>query len=191
MARARAERRRAKAPTRPVPKKRADRATGAKRGARSTRPAAKAKPGRVAARAAPRPSNAELMLLALARDVAGTGVVAAGGAQPPLVGALERVAAAFGPAAPLSRALAQAWVGSRSDKTRALALVWAREQLRLGLQDTLIAAGHDGAVGAIPSETLAWLLLAACESLAHEPSAAVPDRVRALLELAGPVDERA
>jgi hypothetical protein len=148
------------------------------------------KSGRDAARATPRPSNAELMLLALARDVAGPATVAAAGPQPPLVGVLERVTAAFGPAAPLSRALAQAWVGSRGDKTRALALVWAREQLRLGLQDTLIAAGHDGAVRAIPSETLAWLLLAACESLAHEPSAAVPDRVRALLALAGPFDER-
>jgi hypothetical protein len=38
---------------------------------------------------------------------------------------------------------------------------------------------------ALPAETLAWLVLAACEALAYEPPSAAPDRVRLLLELTG------
>jgi hypothetical protein len=130
------------------------------------------------------PSPAELMLLGLARDI-DPPPASGGGSRPALAAVVEHVASAFDPGAPLPRALYQAWVDSRTDKTRALALAWAREQLRLGLEDVLNAAGRPDAPRAIPGPTLAWLLLAAFESLAHEPAAAVSDRVRALLDLAG------
>jgi hypothetical protein len=124
------------------------------------------------------------MLLGLARDI-DPPLTPAGGARPALVAVVEHVASAFDPGAPLPRALHQAWADSRTDKTRALALAWAREQLRLGLEVVLQAAGRPDAPRTIPGPTLAWLLLAAFESLAHEPAAAVSDRVRALLDLAG------
>ena len=124
------------------------------------------------------------MLLGLARDI-DPPLTSGGEARPGLAVVVERVASAFDPGAPLPRALYQAWADSRADKTRALALAWAREQLRLGLEDVLQAAGRPDAPRAIPGPTLAWLLLAAFESLAHEPAAAVSDRVRALLDLAG------
>ena len=38
---------------------------------------------------------------------------------------------------------------------------------------------------ALTPDTLAWLLLAACESIAYEPPSAVADRVRTVLELSG------
>jgi hypothetical protein len=130
------------------------------------------------------PSPAELMLLGLARDI-DPPLTSSGGARPGLAVVVERVASAFDPGAPLPRALYQAWADSRADKTRALALAWAREQLRLGIEDVLQAEGRPDTPRAIPGPTLAWLLLAAFESLAHEPAAAVSDRVRALLDLAG------
>ena len=65
-----------------------------------------------------------------------------------------------------------------------LALAWAREQVRLALEERLIRAPARGAAAADPA-TRAWLLLAAAESIAHEPPAAVADRLRALLELTG------
>jgi len=68
----------------------------------------------------------------------------------------------------------------------ALALAWAREQVRLSLQEIVEATPKDqrGRIEATP-DTLAWILLAGCEALAHEPASAVADRVRALLELIG------
>ena len=100
--------------------------------------------------------------------------------------ALCALAAAYGPDAQLPKAVQHAWLASRADKTAALALAWAREQLRLGLQE-VIEATPPSARGALPlpAETLAWLLLAACESLAHEPPSAAVDRLRLLLELTG------
>jgi hypothetical protein len=70
---------------------------------------------------------------------------------------------------------------------RALALGWAREQARLALRDVLDRAAKAGAVRTdLDRDTLAWLLLAAGEALRHEPPDAVPDRLRALLELVRP-----
>jgi hypothetical protein len=137
------------------------------------RPRAPRRPNLVTA---PRPTPAERRLLGLAREIA----------RLPLAAALERLAAAWAPGGPLLRDVAEAWVRSRSDKTSALALAWAREQVRLSLQEIIEEIPKDkrGRIEATP-DTLAWVLLAGCEALAHEPPSAVADRVRALLELTG------
>jgi hypothetical protein len=83
----------------------------------------------------------------------------------------------------LPPALAAARIGARRDKTRALALAWAREQLRLGLGEILARAAAAGDLRvALAAEPLAWCVLAACESLADEPPQAAPDRIRFLAE---------
>ena len=108
---------------------------------------------------------------------------AAKGDQP--VGAVLRVlAAAYAPTAPLPRAVARAWLAGRGDKTQTLALAWARENVRLALEETLVRAPYQGTLpGAADSR--ASLLLAACEAIAQEPPAAGVDRLRTLLELTG------
>ncbi len=143
---------------------------------------------RVAASTAPIPAppapalSAETELLALARTVAAS---TASEAAPPgaVTTALAALAAAFQAGGALPRALAQARMEALTDKTRALALAWAREQLRLALGDVLDRAATAAAprVG-LATETLAWVLLAACEALADEPLQAAPDRIRALEE---------
>jgi hypothetical protein len=122
-------------------------------------------------------SEAETRLLALAREIEGFGADA-------LPRAVHALAAAYGPQAEVPNAVYRAWIGTRDDKTATLALAWAREQLRLALQD-VIEATPPSARGALPlpAETLSWLLLAACEALAHEPPSAAADRLRLLLEL--------
>jgi hypothetical protein len=153
-----------------------------KRAARR-RPARRAKPAtRPATRPAPRhhatpPADAERRLLALAREMETLGADA-------LPGAIRTLAAAYAPDGELPIAVHRAWLAARTDKTAALALAWAREQLRLGLQ-AVIEATPPSARGvlALPSDTLAWLLLAACESLAHEPPSAAADRLRTLLSV--------
>ena len=80
----------------------------------------------------------------------------------------------------MPRAVRRAWLAGRGDKTATLALAWAREQVRMALEEIL--ARSRPAVG-LSADTHAWVLLAACEALAHEPPAAVPDRLRALGEL--------
>jgi Flp pilus assembly protein CpaB len=118
-------------------------------------------------------------LLTLAREIEGLGADA-------LPSAVRALAVAYAPDGELAAAVQRAWLASRADKTATLALAWAREQLRLALQG-VIEATPPSARGtlALPTETLAWLLLAACESLAHEPPSAVADRLRLLLELTG------
>ena len=125
------------------------------------------------------PSQAEARLLALAREMEGWGADA-------LPRAIRALAAAYAPDAELPKLVQRAWLHSRDDKTAALALAWAREQLRLALE-AVLAATPPSARGtlALPVDTLAWLLLAACESLAYEPPAAAADRLRLLLELTG------
>ena len=134
------------------------------------------------ARPAPRArvttSEAETRWLALARELA----------APPLdtdiAAALRRLAAAHAPDAPLPRAVARAWLRGRDDKTAALALAWAREQVRLALEEILARTPARGALAG-DTETRAWLLLAAAEAIAQEPPAAAADRLRMLLELTG------
>lgn len=100
--------------------------------------------------------------------------------------AVRALAAAYAPDAELPAAVHRAWLAARDDKTATLALAWAREQLRLGLQGVIEATPPSarGVLG-LPAETLAWLVLAACESLAHEPPSAAADRLRLLLHLTG------
>ncbi len=125
---------------------------------------------------AQRPTPAEAQLLRLAREITGL----------PLAAALETLAAAWTPGAPLPHVIAQALLRRPADKTSALALAWAREQVRLALEETVAASPRPERrrIEAGP-DMLAWLLLAACESIAHEPPSAVADRVRAILELSG------
>src|SRR5262249_23210603 len=82
----------------------------------------------------PRPSPAESALLALARAL--TGVMSSESTpRQALTVALDTLAAAFETDAPLPRALAHARSAALADKTRALALAWSREQLRLSLAE--------------------------------------------------------
>lgn len=124
-------------------------------------------------------SAAERQLLALARRI-GTGVDEAAA----LPAALHTLTAEYSAEAALPRAMCGAWLGTRKDKTAALALAWAREQVRLALCDVLERARTRRALS-VDSDTLAWLLLAACEALAYEPASAVADRVRVLFEITG------
>jgi hypothetical protein len=153
------------------------RAAGRRRVARRPPPARR--PPSSPRQPAAAPTDAERRLLALAREMEGLAADA-------LPSAVRALAAAYAPDGELAVAVQRAWLASRTDKTATLALAWAREQLRLGVQG-VIEATPPSARGALalPAETLAWLLLAACESLAHEPPSAVPDRLRLLLQLTG------
>jgi len=123
----------------------------------------------------PRPTRAETLLLALAKDLAGA----------PLDGALRKLADAFAPSAELPREVYGAWIKSRREKTASLALSWAREQVRLSLEETIAHSPRGRPAVGLTPDMLAWLLLAACEAIAHEPPSAVADRVRIVLELSG------
>jgi hypothetical protein len=144
--------------------------------ARSARRPA-ARPTRPVRIALPRPSRAEILLLTLAKALA----------DAPLDGALRRITEAFTPGAELPREVYSAWIKARREKTASLALSWAREQLRLSLEETLARSPRTGPTLGLTPDTLAWLLLAACEAIAHEPPSAVADRVRIVLELSGHV----
>ena len=122
----------------------------------------------------PRPARAETLLLTLAKDLAGA----------PLDGAVRQLAEAFTHSAELPREVFVAWIKSRREKTASLALSWAREQVRLSLEETIARSSKRPGPELAP-DTLAWLLLAACEAMAHEPPSAVADRVRTVLELSG------
>ena len=124
------------------------------------------------------PSEAEQRLLTLARELSGLG-------RDALPRALRALAAAYAPEAPLPRAIARAFLQARGDKTRTLALAWAREQVRLALQELLEATPPSARGMASSPDTLAWLLLAGAEALAKEPPAAASDRLKALAALTG------
>jgi hypothetical protein len=121
------------------------------------------------------PGPAESALLSLARQLSALPPDASSAA------ALEILAGAHAPGAPLPRALATAWARARDDKTAALALAWAREQVRLALEEILAREPRRPPLGDVG--TVAWLLLAAVESIAHDLPAAATDRLRVLLDL--------
>ena len=125
--------------------------------------------------AIPRPSRAETLLLTLAKDLAGA----------PLDRALRAIADAFAPGAELPHEVFNAWIKTRHEKAASLALSWAREQLRLSLEETITRSPKGRPAHGLAPDALAWLLLAACEAIAHEPPSAVADRVRTVLELSG------
>jgi hypothetical protein len=129
-----------------------------------------------------RPSAAETALLTLARTL--TAVTASERSpRAAVTTALDVLGVAFEAGARLPRALAQARTTGLRDEACALAIGWAREQLRLSLGEILEGAAAAGAVQVtLPAESLAWLVLAACEALADEPPQAAPDRLRLLAE---------
>ena len=104
----------------------------------------------------PRPAPAELLLLDLAKELAEL----TRDAEPTRALSLPllKLAAAYGPSESLPHEVFRAWVRSRSDKTAALALAWAREQVRLGLQEVVERAKGARSRVEIDSETFAWLL---------------------------------
>ena len=108
------------------------------------------------------------------------------GTQPGAVpSALRALADAYAPDGALPGALFAAWSASRDDKTAALALAWAREQVRLALQEAIERGPRLPPRRPPAPETLAWLLLAGAEAICQEPPSAAADRLRALLDLAG------
>jgi hypothetical protein len=114
-------------------------------------------------------------LLALARELSALPRTAE------LHAAVAALAAAYAPEGSLVAALRQESSRAPADKTARLALGWAREQVRLALVDVLHRARGARQLRAEGEvETLAWLWLAACEALVHEPTTAVPDRVHTL-----------
>lgn len=127
------------------------------------------------------PSPAETALLALARTL----TAETGGDLAPraaVMKLLDVLAHAFQAGARLPRALARART-ARTDEARALAMAWAREQLRLSVGEILARAADAGELSvALPAESVAWLVLAACEALADEPPQAAPDRLRLLAD---------
>jgi hypothetical protein len=129
--------------------------------------------------ARPPTSHAEGELLALARAVAEIDASGAGA----LDTALARLAEAYAPDAPLPRLLFTAWADRADDKTALLALAWAREQVRLALEELLArGAAARTARADVPPDVLAWVLLAACEAIALAPPDAAADRVRTLAD---------
>lgn len=130
------------------------------------------------------PRGAEAALLALAREVQSIG---AGEPSPrrALTSALGHLARAFSSDATLATALAEASRPARRTKTAALALAWAREQIRLGLEEMFLRV-DDSAPGTsgMPVAMRAWLALAACEALGREPREAAADRLQSLIQWA-------
>ena len=141
---------------------------------------------RVEMRPETRAEIADAPLLTLARAIA---ELRATDAVAPLDAALERLAHAYGDDGTATAALFDAWLRRHRDgqqeKARELALAWAREQVRLALQELLEQEVARGRVRTdVGVEGLAWMLLAGCEALAHEPAGAAAERIRLLLALA-------
>jgi len=87
--------------------------------------------------------------------------------------------AADGRVAPL---LLDAWARARTDKRAALALGWAREQLRLAVEEVMVRETKASRLRAgIPLDALAWLVLTAAEAAVHEPPTNAADRLEALI----------
>ncbi len=136
------------------------------------------KPPSIAKR--PRPLTVEHALLSLAREIS---AIADRDPSPArgLSTALDALAVAFRRDAPLPRALAEARLRPRRDKAKMLALAWAREQLRLALQEILERAAKAGQLATnVPPAPLAWIVFVACQALADEPPEAAADRLRML-----------
>jgi hypothetical protein len=125
-------------------------------------------------------ASAETLLLGLARDIASRAAALERRADVDTI--VVTLLSAYAPDAPLAIALREDWLRSRNDKTARLALAWAREQLRMALSEVLQRARATRSMRTAGDvETLAWLWLAACEALAHEPTSAVGDRAHALV----------
>jgi hypothetical protein len=134
---------------------------------------------RIAKRAAVARSSAETLLLEVARDVSRRAAALERAADVDTI--VAALSSAYAPDAPLANALREDWLRGRDDKTARLTLAWAREQVRLALSEVLqrTRALRPLRTG-VDVEILAWLWLAACEALAHEPASAASDRAHAL-----------
>jgi hypothetical protein len=142
-------------------------------------------PARRRRRAAPSP--AERRLLELAAEVAAI----AAADEPPRVRrdqALGRLVEVFGRDGETASLILAAWHRGRADHDLALALAWAREQIRVSLQEILQAGARAGVMRRDRDPaTLAAVLLAGCESLlrAAPDEGAVPtnDLLRVLAQI--------
>ena len=82
----------------------------------------------------------------------------------------------------LAPLLLDAWGRTRGDKRAALALGWAREQLRLAVEEVMAREAKASRLRAgIPLDALAWLVLTAAEAAVHEPPTNAADRLEALV----------
>jgi hypothetical protein len=152
-------------------KKRGKRRRRAPRARRPTTPAASA--------------DAERHLLVLAARVS---AIAAEHDAPEtsLRAAIDELLAAYAADGPLAATLTDAWRGARADKRAALALAWAREQLRLAIEDVLAReAKADRIRPGLGLDALAWLVLVAAESIVYEPAGVAIDRAETLLAIVG------
>jgi hypothetical protein len=132
--------------------------------------------------------GAEECLLGLARELAEISR-GASDAEGALAAAVEHLARAWLPEAPLPAVVFDAWRAARADPSRALSLAFAREQIMLALQDTLAATRKTGHPrDDIGPDALAWLVAAGCESLAHGGDSA--ERIRLLMALCAPAASR-
>ncbi|MBI1846393.1 MAG: hypothetical protein HY294_05175 [Candidatus Rokubacteria bacterium] len=130
---------------------------------------------------APRPTPAERRLLDLARALAERARPMADPREAWLA-TLGGLAAAHAGDGPLPSEIREAERRAR-DKTRRLALAWAREQVRLALAEVLERAAGAGAVRAdVAPDVLAWLVLAGAEALSREAPEAAADHARALAD---------
>jgi hypothetical protein len=141
--------------------------------------------------AAPEPFSrraAEADLLRLAREISAIAQVR-DPAKAGVRAALALLARAY-TEGPLPRALFHAWLHRSVDESAALALAWAREQLRLALEEVIDQEAPRGRARTdVPAATLAWMLLAACEAMAHEPAGSVDDRLETLVAFSDPSRE--
>jgi hypothetical protein len=125
------------------------------------------------------PPGAEERLLELARSLAGIPQQAAD-PRNALAASIEHLARAWQPDSPLPASVFETWRDVRADETRALSISFAREQIRLGLHEIFEAALKAGHLrDDLSVDDLAWLVTAACESLAHGGDRA--ERVRTLV----------
>jgi nuclear transport factor 2 (NTF2) superfamily protein len=173
---ARSKKRSRSAPTQTTPSSLADAAATAARILAGSASAARAADSRASARA----TNAvEAAFLRSARDVAA--LAERGGS---LREGLARVAVALTDPG-LRRGRLEALI--ERDETRSLALAWAREQIRLALEELLARHADRGTVRRdVPRAALAWALLAGCEAIALEPTGDADERIDALVLLSHP-----
>jgi hypothetical protein len=123
--------------------------------------------------------GAEERLLDLARALAGI-PQRASDPRAALAASIEHLARAWQPDSPLPASVFDAWRVARADDTRALSLSFAREQVTLGLHEIFEAVQRVGHLRDDMSlDDLAWLVTAACESLAHGGDSA--ERARMLV----------
>jgi hypothetical protein len=123
---------------------------------------------------------AETLLLDLSRAVTARAAAVVG--TDDVRALVDALVAAYAPDAPLAAALRKDWLRTRGDKAAHLAIGWAREQVRVALVEAIERARAARAARTdVEADVLAWLLLAACEAIAHEPPAAVGDRAETLV----------